>query len=290
MTDYLVKAMAYDANVRAFAVTAKDTVYEALNRHGLNPVAAIALGRGLMAAAILNGMGKGDDIVTTLQINGDGPMEGMVCVADRKGTLKGYIKNNDYESYGENGIFGVGACIGRGYLNIIKDLGMKEPYAGTIPLQSGEIGDDLAYYFTYSEQIPSMVALGVKLNSDATVRQAAGVIIQMMPGATEEIITEVESRITEMKSATSLIERVKTPEAMLEFILGKENIVFTGTEPVSYQCNCSEEKMFKGVISLGRKELTEIVEEQDTVETVCHFCNNKYIFTAEQLKKFIKDI
>jgi len=288
--DYIIRATAYNSKVRAFAITSSDTVEHALKIHKLNPIAAIALGRGLMACAILNSMNKGKNNVVTLQVVGDGPMGGITCVASKNGVLKGYVKNNDYESYGDNAQYGVGQCIGKGFLNIVRDLGLKQPYIGKIPLQSGEIGDDLAYYFTYSEQIPSMVALGVKLNSDATVNKAAGILIQLLPGAKTEIITEIEKKIYDMHSATRLIEKTHTPEGMLEYLLGSNNLNINEKEKISYKCNCSRDKMYKGIVSLGKSQLEQILKEQETIETVCHFCNQKYNFEKEEIQLMIKDI
>ncbi len=290
MKDYIVRAIAYDANVRAFAITAKHTVETALILHGLNPLTAILLGRGLMATSILNAMNKGEKDVVTLQVVGDGKMGGITCIANKKGVLKGYVKNNDYESYKEEAIYGIGACIGKGFLNIVKDLGLKHPYIGNVPLQSGEIGDDLAYYFTYSEQIPSMVALGVKLNKDRTVKSATGVVIQLMPGANNNIINEIEEKIRNMHSATALLEKVKTPEKMLEFLLGENELVITQIDNINYKCNCSTEKMQRGIISLGKEQLKEIINEQEKIETICHFCNKKYIFDSKEIEIIIKDI
>jgi len=286
--DYLIRATAYDSYVRAFAISSKHTITEAIKKHGLNPLSAIVLGRGLMAVAILNSMNKGENATTTLQIVGDGPMGGIVCIADKKGTLKGYVKNNDYKSYEGKGSFGVGECIGKGYINIIKDLHLKKPYSGMAPLQSGEIGDDLAYYFTTSEQIPSMVALGVKLNKDTTCDSGAGMVIQMMPGAPDNIIEEIEKKIYSMKSATELIKKTKTPEGMLGYIFAKNNLNIIGKEQIQFKCNCSEKKMLQGIISLGKTELEKIVKEDDKIETVCSFCNSKYTFYREQLKKELK--
>jgi len=286
--DYLIRATAYNSYVRAFAINGKNTITEAIKKHGLNPLAAIALGRGLMAVAILNSMNKEKHATTTLQIVGDGPMGGIVCVADKKGTLKGYVKNNDYNSYEGKGQYGIGECIGKGYINIIKDLNLKRPYSGLTPLQSGEIGDDLAYYFTTSEQIPSMVALGVKLNKDTTCDIGAGLIIQLMPGAPDNIIGEIEEKIYNMKSATALLQRTKSLEGMLEYMFDKNNLNIIGKEQIQFKCNCSEEKMLKGIISLGKSELEKIVKEEQQIETVCSFCNSKYIFSKEQLKKQLK--
>ncbi len=287
MTDKSVRAIAYDKTVRAFAVDIKDTLEKAVKIHGLNPVAATALGRGLAAVSMMSGMTKGENETTTLRIKGDGPMTGLVAVGSGGGMLKGYVSNNDASTYGDCVSLGVGACLGNGTMSIIKDLGLKEPYTGTVPLQTGEIGDDLAYYFTYSEQIPSLVALGVKLNADATVRSAAGIIIQLMPGADEGVVDVIEARLREARSATNLIEETKTPEKMLEFMLPTDDLEITEVKYPDYRCGCSREEMFNGVLSLGREELEKIIREQDVVETVCHYCMKRYHFKSDEIKSFI---
>lgn len=289
MADYLIRALAYNSQVRAFAINGTALVNKAVSIHSLNPVAAIALGRGLMGTAMLNYMQKDKKVVTTMQIVGEGPMKGLVCIADKNGTIKGYIKNNDYESYGLDGQFGVGACLGKGVLSIINDLGLKNPYIGMIPLQSGEIGDDLAYYFTTSEQTPSLVALGVKLLPNQQVSLAAGIIIQLLPGADEKIITSIEQQIVNMKSATELLKKTKSPEGMIRALMSNTKIVITDRIEMRYKCNCSEEKMLKGILSIGKKAVIEIIDEQEVIETRCHFCQQKYHFTREKLKKSLKE-
>ncbi len=289
MSDYLIRALAYNNQVRAFAIDGTDLVNKAVNIHSLNPLAASALGRGLMGTAMLNYMQKDKNVVTTLQIVGQGPMKGLVCIADKTGTLKGYIKNNDYESYGEDGLFGVGACLGKGVLNIIHDLGLKTPYTGMIPLQSGEIGDDLAYYFTTSEQTPSLVALGVKLLPNQTVSLAAGIIVQLLPGADEKIITNIEQKIYNMKSATALLKKTNSPEGMIRELMNNNEVVITERVAMGYKCNCSEEKMLQGVLSIGKETVMEIIGEQEIVETRCHFCQQNYHFSREKLKKSLKE-
>lgn len=287
MADISIRAIAYEKTVRAFAVDIKETLEKAIKIHGLNPIAATALGRSLAAVSMMSGMTKAENETTTLRIKGDGPMMGLVVVGSSGGMLKGYVSNRDVSTYGDCVSLGVGACIGSGTLSIIKDLGMKESYTGTVSLQTGEIGDDLAYYFTYSEQIPSLVALGVKLNSDATVESAAGFIIQLMPGASEDIIGEIETRLREARSATNLMEKVKTPGKMLEFMLPTDDLEIIEVKYPDYRCNCNREEMLCGVISLGREELEKIIKEQDTVETLCHYCLQKYHFKSEEIRKCI---
>lgn len=289
MADSVVRATAFNNTVRAFAVDIKDTLFTAMGYHKLNPLAAAALGRALEGVAMMREMTKSGDDTITLRIKSDGPMKGLVAIGANNGMLKGYVSNNDYSTYGEDALLGVGPCLMPGFLTIIKDLGLKEPYSGTVPLQSGEIGDDLAYYYTYSEQIPSLVALGVKLRPDATVESAAGIIIQLMPGALDETIDHIEGRLREAGSASRLFAKSKSPEGMLEFMLGAGNMTVTDKKEVCYHCGCSRESMLRGVVSIGREELTKIIEEQDEVETVCHFCMKKYKFSSEQIKSILKN-
>lgn len=284
MSDSVARAAAFNNTVRAFAVDIKETLTDAMGYHKLNPLAATALGRALAAVAMMREMAKGQNETVTLRINSDGPMGGLIAVGTVDGTLKGYVTNNDYTSYGDDAAFGVGSCLTPGIMTIIRDLGLKEPYSGTIPLQSGEIGDDLAYYYTYSEQIPSLVALGVKLNKDGTVFSASGMIIQMMPGADSGTAASIEGRLREAGSASKLIDKTKNPEEMLRFMLAEGNPVITDTKKVAYKCGCSRNDMLKGVLSLGRDELNKIIEEQDVVETVCHFCEKRYKFRSNELK------
>jgi len=287
MGDGVVRATAFNSTIRAFAVEIKDTLETAMGYHKLNPLAATALGRALEAVAMMREMTKGDNETITLRIKSEGPMGGLIAVGSNDGTLKGYVTNNDYSSYGEDAEFGVGACLTPGIMTIIKDLGMKEPYSGSIPLQSGEIGDDLAHYYTYSEQIPSLVALGVKLNPDATVKSASGMIIQVMPGAEDKTVEYIENRLKEAGSASKLIEITNSPEGMLEFMLGEGKVIITDKKEVAYNCGCSRDAMLRGVLSLGRDELTKIIKEQDEVETVCHFCEKRYKFNSKEIKDIL---
>jgi len=289
MTDKIVRASAYNDTVRAFAADIRNTVDSAIRYHSLNPLSAIALGRALAGVAMISEMSKSDDDVVTLKIKGKGPMGGLVAVSSKGGTMKGYVVNNDYPSYGEDGKLGVGPVIGQGTLTLVRDLGLKEPYSGTIPLQSGEIGDDLAHYFTYSEQVPSLVALGVKLNPDATSKAAAGIIIQLMPGADETIVSEIERKLFEVRSATSLFEKTGSPEGMLELMLDNGNPTITSVRTTEYKCGCSRDSMLGGIMSLGREELNKIIAEQETVEAVCHFCETKYHFKSSELREIVEN-
>lgn len=287
MSDRIVRGSAYSDTIRAFAVDIRITLNDAIGYHKLNPLAATALGRALAAVAMLSQMSKSEEEVTTLKIKSKGPMGGLVAVSSKAGMLKGYVVNNDYNTYGEEAKLGIGALMGEGLLTITRDLGMKEPYSGTIPLQSGEIGDDLAHYFTYSEQVPSLVALGVRLNHDATSKTAAGIIIQAMPGANETDITEIESKLFSVGSASAVFEKTGSPEKMIEYMLKSGNPKITSITKTGYKCGCSRNSMLRGVVSLGRDELEKIISEQDVVEAVCHFCEKRYNFESEEIKKLI---
>ncbi len=289
MGDSIVRALAFNNTVRAFAVNIKETLQTAMGFHNLNPLAATALGRALAAVAMMREMTKGEDEIITLKIKGEGPMGGLVAVSSGKGMLKGYISNNDYSTYGEDALLGVGPCLMPGFMTIVKDMGLKEPYSGTVPLQSGEIGDDLAFYYTYSEQIPSLVALGVKLKPDVAVKSAAGMIIQLMPGAKDETVVFIESKLRKAGSASKLIEQTGSPEEMLKFMLGNENIKITEKKEVSYNCGCSRDAMLRGVLSLGREEINRIINKQEEVETLCHFCMKKYKFSSSEIKGILKN-
>ena len=216
-------------------------------------------------------------------------MGGLVAVSSRDGTLKGYVVNNDYDSYGNDASLGVGPCLMPGFLSVVRDIGLKEPYTGTIALQSGEIGDDLAYYYTYSEQVPSLVALGVKFNSDASVKSAAGMIIQLMPGAAEETIVKIENRLRAAGSVSKLIEKFRTPEAILDYMLPGGNPEITAEKDISYKCGCSRNGMLRGVISLGREDLEKITSEQQEIEAVCHFCKAKYRFSSDDVMALLEN-
>lgn len=289
MTDRIIRASAYDDTVRAFASDIRGTLDSAIGFHKLNPLAATALGRALAAVSMISEMSKSEEDVVTLRIKGKGPMGGLVAVSSKGGTLKGYVVNNDHASYGGDADLGVGPLIGEGTLTIIRDLGLKEPYSGTIPLQSGEIGDDLAHYFTYSEQIPSLVALGVRLNPDATARIAAGLIIQAMPGALDSTVGQIEKRLFEIGSASAIFEKTGSARAMLEYMLEWGNPKITSITETSYRCGCSENSMRKGILSLGNEELSKIIENDEKVEAVCHFCETKYLFKSSELKNLLEN-
>ena len=288
MTDYLIRATAADAQVRAFAVTSRDLVEEARDRHDLSPVVTAALGRLMTGACLMGSMLKGEKDVLTLQISGDGPVGGMTVTADSRGNVKGYA-NRPQAMMPPNaqGKLDVGGVIGAGYLHVIKDMGMKDPYASRVALQTGEIADDLTYYFAASEQVPSCVALGILMERNNTVKQAGGFIIQLMPFAQEEVIRKLEENVAGLKSVTTLLEEGNTPEQILSLLLGDMGLEITEKTPVRFWCGCSKERVEKVLYSLKKEDLQEMAEEGMDVELHCHFCNTNYVFTADELKKMV---
>ncbi|MDE6663523.1 MAG: Hsp33 family molecular chaperone HslO [Lachnospiraceae bacterium] len=288
MSDYLIRATAADAQIRAFALTSRDLVETARSRHNLSPVVTAALGRLMTGAVMMGGMLKGEKDMLTLQVNGDGPVGGLTVTADSKGNVKGYANAPQaMMPPNANGKLDVGGVIGNGYLTVIKDMGMKEPYSSQVALQSGEIGDDLTYYFAASEQVPSCVALGVLMEKNNTVKQAGGFIIQLMPFAQEEVIKKLEEKISTIASVTSMLDEGKTPEQILELVLGDMGLEITEKMPVQFKCNCTKERVEKVLLSLGKKELKEMIAEGEEVKLHCHFCNKDYGFTIEELKALI---
>ena len=288
MADYLVRATAADAQIRAFAVTSKELVEMARSRHDLSPVVTAGLGRLLTGAVMMGSMLKGEKDILTLQVAGDGPVRGLTVTADSKGNVKGYAQvPQAMMPPNTQGKLDVGGVIGNGYLQVIKDMGLKEPYASRIELQTGEIGDDLTYYFAASEQVPSCVALGVLMERNNTVKQAGGFIIQLMPFAQEEVIQKLEEKLTTIQPVTTMLDEGNTPERILELVLGDMGLEITDQMPIQFQCNCTKSRVEKVLISLGKKELKDIIAEGKEVELNCHFCNTNYTFTVEELKEIL---
>ena len=236
----------------------------------------------------MGSMMKNDTDMLTLQVRGDGPLGGITVTADSKGDVKGYVNHPDVMLPPKNGKLDVGGAVGIGLLQVIKDMGLKEPYAGQVALQTGEIAEDLTYYFATSEQIPSAVGLGVLMNKDNTVRQAGGFIIQLLPFTDEKIIEQLEKKITEMKSVTEMLEEGMTPEMLLEEILGDFGLEITDTLPAQFSCNCSKERITKALISIGKKDLQEMIDDGEPIEVNCHFCNTNYTFSIDELKEIAK--
>ena len=285
MADYIVRATAGDHQIRAFAATTRDLVEYARQAHNTSPVATAALGRLLTAGGMMGIMMKGEEDLLTIKIQGSGPIEGLTVTADSKGNVKGYAYNPGVMlPPNEFGKLDVGGAVGEGVLSVIQDIGLKEPYAGQTILVGGEIAEDLTYYYANSEQTPSSVALGVLMNKDNTVKQAGGFIIQLLPGASEEMIDLLEKRLGEIHSVTSLLEEGKTPEMILTHILGGLGLEIMEQTPVKFTCNCDKTRVEKALISIGRTELEDMIEEGKSIEVNCHFCNKNYEFTVEDLK------
>ena len=289
MGDYIVRAMAAGQQIRAFAITSKELVEKAREAHNTSPVATAALGRLLSAGAMMGVMMKGEKDVLTLQMKGSGPLGGNTVTADSKGNVKGYVDNpNVILPPNKDGKLDVGGAIGVGILNVIKDLGLKEPYNGSVELKTGEIGDDLTYYFAVSEQVPSAVGLGVLMNKDNTVKQAGGFIIQLMPFIADEVVDKLEAKLAGVKSVTAMLDGGYTPEMILEELLGEFGLEITDTMPTQFYCNCDRARVEKALIGAGRAALNEMVQDGKTIEVNCHFCNEKYEFTVEDLKELIR--
>ena len=289
MNDYIIRAIAANDQIRAFAAVTTETVEEARKDHNTSPVATAALGRLLTAGAMMGTMMKGDKDILTLQIKAGGPLEGITVTADSKGRVKGYV-GNPYVCIPANskGKLDVAGAVGVGFMNVIKDMGLKEPYVGQVALQTSEIAEDLTYYFATSEQVPSAVGLGVLMNKDNTVRQAGGFIVQLMPFAEESTIAKLEENVQKITSVTSLLEEGHTPESLLEKVLDGFDMEINEKIPTEFYCNCSRERVEKALISIGRKELNEMIQEGKPIEMNCHFCNHNYEFTVEELKEILR--
>ena len=289
--DYIVRATAANAQIRAFACTTREMVETARQAHNTSPVMTAALGRLLSAGAMMGSMLKGEKDLLTLQIRGDGPGRGLTVTADALGNVKGYALVPDVILPANSvGKLDVSGALGAGYLNVIKDLGLKEPYAGQVQLQTGEIAEDLTYYFATSEQVPSSVGLGVLMEKNNTVKQAGGFIIQLMPFAEEETIVRLEENLSKVASVTSMLEAGNSPEKILEILLDGLDVELTETSNTMFYCNCSKDRVEKALISIGKAELQDMIEDGEPIEVKCHFCNKGYEFTIEDLKKISQKI
>lgn len=290
MSDYIVRATAANNQIRAFAITSKELVEYSRSVHNTSPVATAALGRLLTGAAMMGVMMKGEKDLLTVQMKGDGPIDGITVTADSKGNVKGYPGNpNVIIPPNYLGKLDVGAAIGYGTMTVVKDLGMKEPYSSQVALTTSEVAEDLTYYFATSEQVPSAVALGVLMNKDNTVAQAGGFIIQLMPFADEKLVEILEEKIGKITSVTAMLEKGMSPEDILEEVLGELGVEFTDKMPTQFLCNCSKERISKALISLGRKELDAIINDGEEINVNCHFCNTDYKFEIEDIKELRKN-
>lgn len=290
MSDYIVRAIAAGGQIRAFAATTKDTVEKARQLHNTSPIATVALGRLLTGGVMMGVTMKNDSDILTVQIKGNGPIGAMTVTADPKGNVKGFVANPEVMLPLKDGRIDIAGAVGIGVLSVIKDIGLKEPYVGDTILITSEIADDLTYYYATSEQIPSSVGLGVLMDKDNTVEQAGGFIIQLMPDATEEVIDKLEKRIKEIKSVTHMLENGMTPEKILEYILGGMELEILDTILTQFYCNCSKERVSKAVMSIGVKDLKEMVDDNKPIEVNCHFCNSHYTFSPQELGQMLEAV
>ena len=288
MSDYMVRATAANAMVRLFVCSSKELVEEARNIHNTSPVVTAALGRLLTAGTMMGSMLKGEKDLLTIQIKSGGPIGGLTVTATPNGEVKGYPVCSDVDiPLKENGKLDVGAGMGLGVMNVIKDMGLKEPYVGQTVLQTGEIGDDLTYYFATSEQTPASVGVGVLVDRDYSVKQAGGFIVQLMPFATDEVIEALEKNLSSIKSVTSMFEEGLTVEEIVAKIFADMEYEILDKMHIGYHCNCSKEKVTKAIISIGKKEIQEMIDDNKPIEVNCHFCNTNYVFSVEELKQML---
>ncbi|WP_251387862.1 Hsp33 family molecular chaperone HslO [Mediterraneibacter agrestimuris] len=288
MNDYIVRATAANAQIRAFAAATTELTEQARVHHGTSPVATAALGRLLTGGVMMGSMMKNPMDVLTLQIHCSGPINGLTVTADASGGVKGYVNVPDVILPPKNGKLDVGGALGQGILNVIKDMGLKEPYAGQTILQTGEIAEDLTYYFATSEQIPSSVGLGVLMEKNNTVRCAGGFIIQVMPFIEEEVLVKLEENVSKIQSVTSMLDNGHTPEEMLSQVLEGLDMEVTDTLPAKFDCNCSKDRIEKAIISIGKKDIQEMIDDGESIEVKCHFCNTAYHFTVDELQVLLE--
>ena len=285
MSDHIIRATVEDSTVRVFVADTTELVREATRLHSLSPVATAALGRLLTGAAIMGCMLKGENDSVSLQIKGSGPIEGLIAVSDSNLNVRGYVNRPlvDLPLRESDGKLDVGGAVGTGFLTVVKDFGMKQPYVSQVELISGEIGVDLTYYFASSEQTPTVVALGVLINPDLTVAHSGGYVIQLLPGASDSIISYIENTVDSMPPITTLMSWGETPESILDLFFGEKGLEINDEIPCAYKCDCSRDRMERGLISLGPTDLREMAEDLEDTECVCHFCRKKYMFNKDEL-------
>ncbi|MGN0436944.1 MAG: Hsp33 family molecular chaperone HslO [Lachnospiraceae bacterium] len=288
MNDIILRGTAANNQVRFFCAYTKQVVETARTIHNTSPVATAALGRLLTAGSIMGSMCKNDSDVLTLQIQCSGPIGGLTVTANSKAQVKGYANNpNVILPPSDKGKLDVGKAVDLGVLSVIKDIGLKEPYVGQSNLITGEIAEDLTYYFATSEQIPTSVALGVLMEKNNTVRHAGGFIIQLLPFAEEDLITDLENRLKDFTSITSLMNQGMSPEDMMNKLFAGYDIQINDTIIPEYHCNCSKERVYKAIVSIGRKDIEEMIADGKPIEVGCQFCNNKFEFSVDELKEMI---
>ncbi|MCJ8010037.1 Hsp33 family molecular chaperone HslO [Lederbergia wuyishanensis] len=286
MADYLIKALAYNGQVRAYATLTTETVGEAQRRHYTWPTASAALGRAMTAGVMMGSMQKGEEKIT-IKIEGDGPLGIILVDADAKGNVRGYVTNpQTHFDLNENGKLDVRRAVGtEGRLSVVKDVGLREHFTGQVPIVSGELGEDFTYYFAKSEQTPSSVGVGVLVNPDNTILAAGGFIIQIMPGASEEVIEDIEKRLGSILPVSTMIREGYTSEEILNQVLGKENLKVLEKVPVQFLCTCSKERFANAIVSLGEKEINDMIEQDGEANAQCHFCNSTYNYSKEELEE-----
>lgn len=288
MNDSIIRATAAGAQIRAFAAVTTNLVEEARQRHNTSPVATAALGRLMTGAVMMGSMMKNPEDILTVQIKCSGPIGGLTVTADSQGGVKGYAYNPDVMLPPKNGKLDVGGALGQGVLTVIRDMGMKEPYSGQTILQTGEIAEDLTYYFATSEQIPSSVGLGVLMEGDNTVRCAGGFIVQVMPFVEDKVLDKLEENIGKIRPVTAMLDNGHTPEEMLREVLEGLDVEITDTLPAGFTCNCSKQRIEKAIISIGKKEIQSLIDEGKDIEVKCHFCNTAYGYSVDELKELLK--
>lgn len=288
LDDVLVRGVAWGGKIRVFAARTTRLAGELQRRHGTYPTATAALGRAATAGAMMGAMLKGEEKLT-IQVKGDGPLGQIVVDANAKGEVRGYVDHPQVHlPSNAQGKLDVAGAVGRsGFIYIIKDIGLKEPYRGSVPIVSGELGEDFTYYFASSEQTPSAVGLGVLVDVDNSVRHAGGFILQLMPGVEEREISMLEQRLQEMPHVTTLLERGESPESILSYLTG-EDLKLLESMPVVFKCTCSRERVERTLVSLGEAELTALIEEDSSTEVACHFCNTAYVFDRPQLERLLE--
>ncbi len=289
MEDYVVRASTKDVPLRAFAATTKNTVEEARMIHRLTPLTSAALGRVLTATAMMGQMLKSPEDKLTLQLKGDGPILSLLATGNGKGEVKGYIGKPSVDlPLNKKGKLAVGQAIGQGTLTVIMDLGLKEPYIGRVSLVNGEVAEDLAHYYAVSEQVPSAVALGVLVDRDRSIQSSGGFIIQIMPDCPKDIIDVLEKRLSILPPITQLLSEGKSPEDILIDVLKDFEVELLEKKEIAYVCDCNVERLEKALISLGKKELKDIIDQDGQAELQCHFCNRKYHFSKEELENLLE--
>lgn len=286
MKDYLIKATAFNGRIRAYAVTSTNTVEEARRRQDTWATASAALGRTITISAMMGAMLKGEDS-NTIKVDGGGPIGAIVADANSKGHVRGYVTNPHVDfDLNDKGKLDVARAVGTtGSLSVVKDLGLKDYFTGEVPIVSGEISEDFTYYFATSEQVPSAVGAGVLVNPDHTILAAGGFIVQVMPGAEEEVIERLEEQIQAFPAISKLIEEGYTPEELLKKLFGDEEFKIHESMPIEFRCKCSKERISNAIIGLGNDEIQSMIDEDKGAEATCHFCNERYEFTVEELEE-----